>query len=115
VGVVQMVIQHAFECCLTFFLRLVMIEWGFGLLLANCVREQTRNPASLAQAGPPCLSESCRVSLWVLVHGSRLGDQEKGLATWSLAQVRGTRISRVARKPESFKREISPRREGLEF
>jgi len=110
-----MVIQHAFECCLTFFLRLVMIEWGFGLLLANCVREQTRNPASLAQAGPPCLSESCRVSLWVLVHGSRLGDQEKGLATWSLAQVRGTRISRVARKPESFKREISPRREGLEF
>jgi len=52
----------------------------FGLVVMSCVREQTRNPASLAQVGPPRLSESCRVSHWVLVLGSRLGDQEKGLS-----------------------------------
>jgi len=55
-----------------------MIGWCFGIVLAKCVREQTRNPASLAQAGPSRLSESGRVSLWVLVRGSRLGDKEKG-------------------------------------
>jgi len=55
-----------------------MIGWCFGIVLVKCVREQTRNLASDAQAGPSRLSESCRVSLWVLVRGSRLGDQEKG-------------------------------------
>jgi len=60
------------------YIVLVMIEWRFGIGLVNCVHEQTRNPASLAQAGPPHLSESCRVSHWVLVRGSRLSDQEKG-------------------------------------
>jgi len=52
----------------------------FGMVVMSCVREQTRNHASLAQAGPPRLSESCRVSRWVLVRGSRLGDQQKGLS-----------------------------------
>jgi len=55
-----------------------MISWCFGIVLAMCVREQTRNLASLAQAGPSRLSESCRVSLWVLGRGSSLGDHEKG-------------------------------------
>jgi len=55
-----------------------MISWCFGIILAMCVREQTRNPTSLAQAGPSRLRESCRVSHSVLVCGSRLGDQEKG-------------------------------------
>jgi len=60
------------------YIVLVMIELSFGIGLVNFFREQTRNLASLAQAGPPRLSESCRVSQWVLVYGPRLGDQEKG-------------------------------------
>ncbi|QCD99800.1 hypothetical protein DEO72_LG7g1086 [Vigna unguiculata] len=33
----------------------------------------------------------------------------------ALAQARGTRLSEVARKPESFERDISPKREVLSF
>jgi len=84
-----------------------------GNVGVDSVCEQTWNPTSLAQAGPSRLSESCRVSLWFLVRCSRLGDQEKGWATWSLAQARDTHLSEVTRKPRSFERDISPRREVL--
>ena len=50
------------------------------MILVKCVREQTRNPVSLAQAGPSRLSESCRVPRRVLICGSRLGDQGGGLS-----------------------------------
>ena len=78
----------------------------------NCARNQTWNPASLAQAGPSRLSESCRVAHWVLVRDfssrrprrglsdmvSRLGKRhsqkrvrEENLEVWArfLAQARG--------------------------
>jgi len=45
------------------------------IIRVNCARDQTRNPASLAQTGLSRLSESCRVAPRVLVHDSRLGDQ----------------------------------------
>jgi len=45
---------------------------------ANYVREQSQNPASLAQGSPSRLSESCRVSFLVMVRVSRLGDQGQG-------------------------------------
>jgi len=32
---------------------------------------------------------------------------------WSLAQMRGTRLGEVTRKPGSFERDISPKREVL--
>jgi len=60
---------------LCLYIVLIMIGWCFGMILTKWVREQTRNPASLAQAGPSRLSESCRVSRRVLIRGSRLGDQ----------------------------------------
>jgi len=59
------------------YIVLVTIGWCIGTMLAKCVRDQARNSASLAQAGPSRLSESCRGSLWVLVCGSRLSDREK--------------------------------------
>jgi len=84
-----------------------------GKVGVNWMREQTWNLASLAQAGPPRPSESCKVSLWFLVRVFRLGDQEKGWMIWSLAQMRGTRLGEVTRKPGSFERDISPKREVL--
>jgi len=42
------------------YIVLVMIGGCFGIVLAMCVREQTRNPTSLAQAGPSRLSEVAR-------------------------------------------------------
>ena len=76
--------------------------YDFGIGLVHCVREQTRNPASFAQAGPPRLSENCRVSRWALICGSRLGDPREVWATWFLAQARGTRLSEVARRTWKF-------------
>ena len=89
-----------------------------ALFRVNCAREQTRNPASLAQASPSRLSESCRVSFFVLVRVSRLGDHGRGWATQSLAQARDIRPSEVTRKPgERFwgpeRRVCSLRREWL--
>jgi len=57
---------------------LVTIGWCIGIVRAMCVRDQVRNSAILAQAGPSRLSESCRGSLWVLVCISRLGNGKRG-------------------------------------
>jgi len=61
--------MHDSDVCFHYIV-LVMIEWSFGIGLVNCVREQTRNPTSLTQAGPPRLSECYKVShigFWFVV------------------------------------------------
>jgi len=46
-----------------------LIKLYFDMVWVNCVREQRWNSASLAQASPSRLSESCKTSF--LVCGSR--------------------------------------------
>jgi len=101
--------------CAFFFNWMVWIVVRIGKGWPNWVCEQSQNPASLAQASPSHLSESCRVSFFVLVHVSRLGNQGQGWATWSLAQERETPPSEVARKPGHFERDFSPMWEVLGF
>jgi len=54
-----------------------------------------------------CFPLHCVGGVWIvfwygLDRGSRLGDPGEVWATWSLAQVRGTRLSEVARRTWKF-------------
>jgi len=55
-----------------------MSKLYFSMVWVNCVREQRGNFASLAQASPSRLSESCKTSFLVLVRASCLGDLCQG-------------------------------------
>ncbi|QCD87916.1 hypothetical protein DEO72_LG3g2456 [Vigna unguiculata] len=64
------------------------------ILIKNSVCDQRRTSAIFAQASPSRLSESCRVSFWVLVRVFRLGNLCQDWATNTLAWAREARLSK---------------------
>jgi len=110
VMVVKMWWKLVYKVWLMMYIEWYWLKWILAWIVVVLVCDQRRTSAIFAQASPSRLSESCRVSFWVLVRVFRLGNLCQDWATNTLAWAREARLSEVAMKLVRVERDFSSRR-----